>query len=350
MRAVGRLRAYVLLANFGLPGLRLPAVWLAAGLSGSLTVVAVAWAAPALIVLLLALVALWAALPPSDQERPKLTGRILRFAWPRTLSSGLDQAIIWLDVLLVGLLAGPAAAGIYGGASRFIQVGLMVDAALRVVVSPRFSALLHQDRKEELQALYRLAATWLVMLASPLYLALAIFAPVALSLLGPDFLEGSSTLMMLSAGAIVTFLAGNIHSVLLMSGRSGWAAFNKAVVVSLNIIGNLLLVPVMGINGAAVTWVTCMIIDALLALVQVRHFTGLQINLGQALVPLALSVVLMGGICLGARLWLGPTALGLIVGCAVGGFAYLAGCFWLRRRLHLDGLVATLRHRRSEAG
>lgn len=99
----------------------------------------------------------------------------------------------------------------------------MIDSAIRVVVSPQFSSMLHLKDIKGVQNLYGIAAVWLVLFATPIYIVLAFFAPVALSLLGPDFQSGRSSLIVLCIGAIITFLAGNIHSVLLMSGRSGWA-------------------------------------------------------------------------------------------------------------------------------
>ena len=64
------------------------------------------------------------------------------------------QGVASTVFLLVGLLAGDAASGIYGGAIRFIQAGMVVDTALRVVVSPQFSKLLHQGKTKELRDLY----------------------------------------------------------------------------------------------------------------------------------------------------------------------------------------------------
>ena len=157
LRALGNMREYVLVQNLLLPGLRPLLVALAAALTGSLAFVSVAWALPFVIVLVRRVVAAaWShaigrgfggalaqrrASPPGHQS----------FALPRTLTAGLEQALQWLDVLLVGLLAGDAASGIYGGAIRFIQAGMVVDTALRVVVSPQFSKLLHQGRTKDLR-------------------------------------------------------------------------------------------------------------------------------------------------------------------------------------------------------
>ena len=79
---------------------------------------------------------------------------LVNFAIPRTLSAALEQTLVSVDVVIIGVLVGSGGAGIYGGASRFIQAGMIVDSALRLVVAPRFSALLHLGRREELLDTY----------------------------------------------------------------------------------------------------------------------------------------------------------------------------------------------------
>lgn len=350
LRVVGDVRAYVVYGNVALPLLRFAAVLGVAAISSSVAAVALAWAAPTVpVVLLLALVVARRLKPlrqTQQADSPRRYGRdIVKFAIPRTVSAGLEQALQWIDVLIVGLIAGSAAAGVYGGASRFVQAGLMVDAALRVVVAPRLSAALYRADRASVQELYGLASVWLVLFATPLYVVLACFAPVVLSALGPDFLTGSTALVLLCLGATVTFLAGNVHSVLLMSGRSGWAAFNKAMVLTINVVGNLVLVPVVGIVGAAVAWVLAMVVDAVLASFQVRHFVGLEFRLGPVLLALAVAVGTYGGACGGATLIFGSTWLALALAVAVGTVGFLLACWLLRHRLYLQGLLGALRGR-----
>ena len=57
---------------------------------------------------------------------------IRRYAVGRTISTGLGQEYFYLDVVLVGVLAGSAAAGVYGGAVRFVAAGLIAEVAIRV--------------------------------------------------------------------------------------------------------------------------------------------------------------------------------------------------------------------------
>jgi len=346
-RGLGGVAPYALVGSVALPTARPLFVGIAAALGASLALVTLAWALPLPLALVAALAVLRVQVVrheggtrgPWRIDKP-VRRELLGYAWPRTLSAGLEQSIIWLDVLIVGIIAGTAAAGVYGGASRFVAAGLIIDSALRIVVSSRFSALLYENRIEDVQALYRTAATWLVLFGAPIYLLLGVFAPVVLRLLGPGFEQGSTALAILCAGAVLTFAAGNIHSVLLMSGRSGWGAFNKAVVLALNIAGNVLLVPVLGIAGAALVWSLSMVIDAALAAIEVRVLLGIRLGFGSAAYALLVPLVSVGLPAIGARLLLGETLLALCVGGALGVILFAGWCLLDRRRLNIHSLLA----------
>lgn len=355
-RALGGVLPYVAVGNIALPGARLALVAVIAAVGGSLSAVGEAWAAPLAIALAAAAVVLVVQLRRHERGlvngAPWWTGartrrRIRRYAAPRMLSAGLEQAVLWLDVLIVGAILGPAAAGIYGGASRFIAAGLIVDTALRVVVSPRFSVLLGAGRIRDAEGLYRTAARWLVLFSAPIYLVLAIHAPVVLGWLGPGFLEGAGALAILSIGAIVTFMAGNIHSVLLMSGRSGWAAFNKVVVLIVNVAGNLVLVPVLGINGAAISWAASMLIDAALATVEVQRLVGVRADFAGVFYAALVPVLSVGVPAMVIRLLWGSSGWTLVVSLAVGTLLFVIWCLVDGRRLQLRNLALVVRNRRG---
>ena len=127
---------------------------------------------------------------------------------------------------------------------------------------------------------------------------MAIFAPALMRILGETFAPGANVLVVLCIGSIVTFMAGNIHSLLIMSGRSGWAAVNKIVVLSLNVVGNLIFIPRGGMVAAAVVWAVCMVLDAAMATVQVSRFIGVTPKLSEVVKPILVvgaSAVIPGG-------------------------------------------------------
>lgn len=353
LRALGSVVEYVMVANVAVPVLRPPFVAIAAVATGSAVVASVAWAVPLVIMALIAGMLVLRRVRGIEEGVPgpffpekEQWREIWKFSIPRTIAAGLEQAIVWVDVLLIGWLASDYAAGVYGGASRFVQAGLLVDAALRVIVSPRFSALLHKGEMSQLKELYVTASSWLVLLGTPAYVLLAFFSPAFLQLLGDEFIDGSAALSILAVGMAITFLAGNIHSMLIMSGRSGWAAANKFIVLITNIVGNLLLVPRFGIEGAALVWAFCMVLDACLALVQVRVFLRITPSAIDVLRPLFIVVGSFGLPALVAVPTVGNSFAGLAVTLVVGGVLYVAACWWQRGPLRIDGLRSIANRRR----
>lgn len=346
LRALGGMSEYVLVQNLALPLLRPPAIALTVLASTSPAVVSVSWALPIVLVLAAALLLLrrrLQALPPGPAGARLPDARSMRsivsFALPRTLAAGLEQAIVWLDVLIVGGLLGSAAAGVYGGASRFIQAGMLVDSALRVVVSPKLSSLVEQGRLAELRELHATATTWLVLFASPIYVLMAVFSPTLMDILGKGFESGAPVVVVLSIGACATFLAGNIHTLLIMSGRSSWAAWNKLIVLVVNILGNLLLLPRTGIIGAAVSWAICMVLDAILASLEVGRLLGLKLGSLQYLRPLLLVLLSVGGPSLLIVAIVGQGIASLLLAASLSLLAFTGACLLLRDSLRLSGIV-----------
>lgn len=355
-RAMGRVTAYVLVGSVALPTLRPAAITATVALGGTAIAAGVAWAMPLVPAAAAAVVILALQMRPLGSSRAQglrrsaIPARAARYAFPRVISSSLEQLLVWLAVLLVGALAGPGPAGIYGAAARFIAAGMVIDTALRVVVSPLFSRLLHREETRELEDLYRTAAIWLVLFSAPVYLLLAIFSPVILSVLGDTFTQGAAVMSLMCLGALVAFLAGNIHSVLLMSGRSGLAAANKGIAVATNVVLLILLVPQWGLIGAAVAWTVACTLDAAMATIEVRFLLHLSVSPVPALHPLLIGVLTVALPALGLRLTLGATWPALITAGVTGGALFLIACRLDRRRLRLDelSLVTRRRHRASE--
>jgi O-antigen/teichoic acid export membrane protein len=226
-----------------------------------------------------------------------------------------------------------------------VAAGVIVSTAIRIVVAPRFSALLSAERRDELRELYAVTSLWILVFGAPIYLGLAVFAPTVLGWLGPDFGDGVSSMVVLCLGSIVVLGAGNVQSLLLMSGRTSWVAANKLGVVLFNVAGNLVLVPMVGIIGAAATWAASMLLDTLLAVWQTHRATGLTLPPR----PVARATALVGASVLGPSLvvvWLwGQGSAQLLLAAVLSAGTLLALSYADRERLHLHELRALGRSR-----
>ena len=357
-RGLGGVGPYVLIGQISVPGLRPLAILVIGALGGGALAASVTWAG---ILGLAALPTLWVVasqvrrLERSADVAPSRLNRATvlhagRFTVPRAVSSAIELAQQWLDVVMVGVLAGPAAAGIYGAATRFIGAGMVPSTSMRIVVAPQFSSFLHRGDRAGAQQVYRVTARWIILLSVPIFVLLWLFGGTVLSLVGPDFRAGGALLGVLAIGATVFVCTGNVQALLLMSGRSGWVAVNKAIVLTVLVTGLVLAVPEWGTTGAAAVWSLAYVTDAVLASIQVSRLVGIRLELGKVAVALTAAAIPFGLAGVAGRFWFGDQLPGLAVGAGAGLALFTATVWLLRRPLELDRALALLRRRGPSNG
>lgn len=321
---------------------------------------ALAWAGPFLLGLFAGAEALRRLRHTSDgfeDPTPQLRSALLRharefwrFTLPRTFASVFRVVVQWLDVLLVGGLLSTRHAAIYAVSTRLLQFGFIVAHSVSQVIQPMVSGLLSADERGRAQGLFGIATAWLVALTWPQYLALAIFAPALLAIFGPQFVDGATVVLILALSGLVGSAAGPVDMVLLMAGKSTWSMWNTGAVLGANVGLNFLLIPQMGIRGAAFAWAISRILGNALPLVQVRHHLGMH--------PMGPGLLYAGGLslaCFGAfgffvRGVVGPT-LGAFALYAIASCLVYAGClWWFRSQLQLvEGWAAIKRRHGASA-
>ena len=278
------------------------------------------------------------------------------FSAPRAVGAALETALDWSDVLVVAALTSPAEAGIYAVVTRAVRAGQVIDRAMRIAVSPRISHLLSLDDRATATALHTSVTRMLVLLSWPFYLALAILGPSVLSLFGDGFASGAPALAILAVAMMVSSASGMLQSVLLQGGRSSWQMYNKAAVLALNIGLSIVLVPLIGISGAALSWMACLLLDTALAAWQVHRSMGVRLEPGALLLGAALPLSVFGAGCAALRLitdalpGVAPLAT-LLPGLAVVSLLYIGAVWLLRSRLGLipaSGLRASATDQQSQ--
>jgi O-antigen/teichoic acid export membrane protein len=356
-RAFGSIGRYVLIQQILLPLSRPVLVLVALAADAPLWGVVLAWLLPLAVALSLAGRVVTTGLseicgsplpwPERTVPLSALTREYWSFTGARGVANVIDILLTWFDVLLVAALVSPRDAAIYAAASRFITSGTLVMQALRLAISPELSAALARDDQRRAGDMYRVSTQWIVLSSWPLYLAMGVFAPTVLRVFGPAYPHGATAMSVLCAAMLVALAAGNVGSVLLMGGRSTWVLGDKVVALTVNVIGNLLLVPRYGITGAAVAWALTIVIDNALGFCQVRW--GMHLSARSRGVGLAAgaSLLLYGVGLVGVRSLWGSSPAALIVGTALASAAY-AGFAWRQREvLDLPLLAAALRRRTS---
>ena len=257
------IRPFVSIGYILLPVLRLVLLGIFTIAGATLFRSAVAWATPLSLALLLSIKSFvtqtqrgrsrsgWRSFFFRDHD---IAISFWRFSLTRSLATVFEVLLQWFDVLLVGAIAGVSSAAAYAIVSRYVVLGMFPSAAVAFAIAPQASGLLHQNRRNDATALYRGSTHWIMIVGYPVMLALATYSPLFLLPFGRHYQIGATALSIIAAAMLVSLGTGNNGVMLLMGGGSAANLFVSATSLALNIVGNLLLIPHLGLTGAAVSW------------------------------------------------------------------------------------------------
>jgi hypothetical protein len=159
------------------------------------------------------------------------------------------------------------------GAGRAVRGGdpvpgrrAAVNQAISVALQPRLSAALARRDLDEAGMLYRTTTGWLVLTTWPLYLLVGAFPAALLGIFGHKYASATDVVVVLCAAMLIATASGQVDTVLMMAGKSTWnlAKAVLALVVQLGL--DLLLLPHLGILGAAIGWAVSILVANLVPL------------------------------------------------------------------------------------
>jgi O-antigen/teichoic acid export membrane protein len=272
-------------------------------------------------------------------DAPILRREFWSFSWPRAVASVSQIAIQRADIIIIGAMISPSAAAVYTAATRFVVLGQFGVQAIQQVLQPQITHLLATNQLDVLSRVFKVSTAWNIAIAWPIYLAIGCAPAVYLSVFGDTFTEqGRLTVIVMMLGMLVGVYSGPVDTVLLMAGRSTVSLVNSLIALAVDLGGCLLLIPVMGISGAAVAWAAAVAVRSLLGYFQVRRSLAISpVSKASAVSALA-SVGCFGVPMLLLSVTGHETLPAFIVVGLVGVVAYAAALWLAKRTLHLRAL------------
>ena len=187
---------------------------------------------------------------PDGAVRRALCGKMASYALPMIPSTVLWWVIAVSDRYLILLWAGESATGLYAAAGRF--PGLLTLAVSVFLEGWHYAAL--RAKKEEQGALFgRIYALFLPLLVL-LCVGLILFSLPLVRLFTSSVYERAAAFVpLLMFGTLCAGLANFLGSVYHLHLRSGATLFTAALAAGVNVGLNLLLLPSIGVLGAALS-------------------------------------------------------------------------------------------------
>ncbi len=187
---------------------------------------------------------------------------LLAYSWPLLFVSIVGKILGHTDKIMLGYFLDSSSVGIYNSAlptAMLLGTGLY---SIRKIILPVFSDLLGKEEEEELTRTFRVSTKWAIATTLPLFVVLVIFAPQVLDLVfGSEYVVGSTALSILAVAYFIKVCFGLGSSFLKAVDRTKQIFIATASAAVLNVTLNLLLIPRIGIEGAAYAYLFSIVLS-----------------------------------------------------------------------------------------
>jgi O-antigen/teichoic acid export membrane protein len=313
---VGQLVAASLILVFVLSGLSVYAV-VAAAVAGTFVYMA----------LLLFLAARTESVRPL--VRPGRWVVLLRQALPLGLALMIATVYFRADAILLSILKGAHAVGIYGVAYRLLEAVIAFPGFFYISIFPLLSQAAARRDLDSLRNVTQRAFDVLVLAAVPVVFGTIVLAPqIVHALAGDEFGAAVTPLRIVIAGAGLMFVNGLFSYVLIAIDRQMTVLWTGAAMLAFNVVLNLALIPRYSYNAAAAVATGSEVLTLGVLGVLVMRYAGFTPDL-----RVAAKAVLAGAIMI-ACLAFTPSNLALLV--AIGACAYGVALLLLRTHASLQ--------------
>ncbi len=154
---------------------------------------------------------------------------------------------------MLGWLADTTAAGIYIVANQITYVTILTLIAMNQLIGPTISTLYVKQDFDGLQKVVTLTSWWIFGLSFALTTPIFLFSDVILhAVFGGRFAEGAMALRVILIGQLLNCSFGSIVFLLTMTGHHSKATLVFGSMAALSIGLNAVLIPLFGLEGAAI--------------------------------------------------------------------------------------------------
>ncbi len=194
------------------------------------------------------------------------------FALPFFMQAGLNIVHKNVDIVILGSMLTEADVGVYTGAVSAVIFMEFILLSVNSIWAPKISEFHAKGRLNELQPILSQISHLLFWPNLVMVGLLVGFGEFVLGLYGAEFTVAYPVLVILAIAQLANASAGSVGYILAMTGYARVNAIVFGIASLLNVILNLLLVPIMGINGAALaTLITTIAWNATLHTLVVRE-------------------------------------------------------------------------------
>lgn len=169
------------------------------------------------------------------------------------------------DVTMIGIFLNDSEVGLYSFASKIYNLLKYFINAAVIVTIPRLAAVVNEDQKEY-NSLIQIALNTLLIFLLPVAAGLFMLSKqIVIVAGGEEYIGGYSSLMVLSFSLVFALLASICTNCILIIHKLEKRILTSTIIsAAINVLLNLILIPSIGIVGAAITTVGAELVNLII--------------------------------------------------------------------------------------
>ncbi len=187
--------------------------------------------------------------------RDPMRKELLLFSIPLLATNALSMIIIWMDTLMLGYFKTADVVGLYNAAHPIAQLIEIFLLSLVFIYVPLASQLYSKGLIDEMRRDYAILTKWIFSATFPFFLIIFLFPEAVLNaFFGSSYAQASVALALriLAIGVFIHVFLGPNAVTLIVIGKTKLNLIDNSIVAIMNVSLNLLLIPILGIIGAAI--------------------------------------------------------------------------------------------------
>jgi len=190
------------------------------------------------------------------ENAPPIIRELLLFSLPLLGVVMSNMIITWTDTLMLGYFKTPQVVGLYNAAYPLAQFISEPLVAMRLIYTPVAAGLYARHLMTDIRRSYTVSTKWLVFLTLPIFLMALLYPEAVLNIVfGSSYAPAALALRILALGFIFSNFLGPNGAALMAVGHSRFLMFTSLTAAVLNVVLNIVLIPPLGIAGAAIATV-----------------------------------------------------------------------------------------------
>lgn len=187
--------------------------------------------------------------------------KLFQYSYPLLFTGLIGSILGWTDTGFLGYYMDDTTVGLYNAAFPTALLILIPHQAFGTLALSSLSEL--GNKKEEgLSSALKTITNWSFALVFPAFLIMALFSEQIIQILfGKQYLAAAPALTILAFGNLSGAIFGRVGSLMKSKGRTKILLYNSSLVLLINVLLNLLLIPKLGITGAAIATATSTILS-----------------------------------------------------------------------------------------